>query len=344
LGSPTHLSCLLIWIGASNKRFLYVGEHKVRPYNGSQYGQTEKVLPRQNRLTSAQFDRAFNQSQVVRHPLVQARAHGRSDGSNAIRAAFVVPKKQGKAHDRNRTKRRLRERFRLHARRDEPGLRGCDLILMTTPATATATTDELDAALDDVLRRLGKRMNGSNRSEAQPTRVETSPTAAQNAQAPNEAAPLQEAFEEQHALEPTSLEAARSRDVCEVEVTRSEEARALETAGVEVARSEDGCEVEVTPSEMQWNSAPVSWLFIALIRFYQRAISPSLPPSCRFFPTCSVYTLGAIERHGPLWGTLLGAWRICRCTPLHAGGFDPVPETLPVFPSHFLGLKPKRDA
>jgi putative membrane protein insertion efficiency factor len=69
----------------------------------------------------------------------------------------------------------------------------------------------------------------------------------------------------------------------------------------------------------------VKRLFIGLIRFYQRYISILTPPVCRFQPTCSNYTLQAIEIHGPLRGSWLGFWRIMRCHPFHPGGHDPVP-------------------
>ena len=62
-----------------------------------------------------------------------------------------------------------------------------------------------------------------------------------------------------------------------------------------------------------------------LIRGYQRVLSPLLPPSCRFTPTCSHYTYECIERFGPLRGGWLGFKRICRCQPFCKGGFDPVP-------------------
>jgi putative membrane protein insertion efficiency factor len=64
---------------------------------------------------------------------------------------------------------------------------------------------------------------------------------------------------------------------------------------------------------------------IALIRFYQRAISPLTPPACRFQPTCSEYALIAIKRHGFIRGSWLGLRRILRCHPFHPGGHDPVP-------------------
>jgi putative membrane protein insertion efficiency factor len=65
--------------------------------------------------------------------------------------------------------------------------------------------------------------------------------------------------------------------------------------------------------------------FIFLIRIYQYLISPFLGPNCRFYPTCSAYTLEAIETHGILKGCWLGIKRIGKCHPGHPGGFDPVP-------------------
>jgi putative membrane protein insertion efficiency factor len=65
--------------------------------------------------------------------------------------------------------------------------------------------------------------------------------------------------------------------------------------------------------------------FVAAIRLYQRFISPLLPPSCRFHPTCSEYARQAIARHGVIKGIALGAIRILKCHPFHPGGFDPVP-------------------
>ncbi|MCL2190979.1 MAG: membrane protein insertion efficiency factor YidD [Treponema sp.] len=64
---------------------------------------------------------------------------------------------------------------------------------------------------------------------------------------------------------------------------------------------------------------------VAVVRFYQYAISPYLPPSCRFYPSCSAYAIEAIERYGVPRGSLLALKRILRCHPFCAGGFDPVP-------------------
>lgn len=66
-------------------------------------------------------------------------------------------------------------------------------------------------------------------------------------------------------------------------------------------------------------------LALGLIRLYQRAISPLLPPACRFVPTCSVYAFEAIQRHGVWLGSWLAVRRLARCHPFCAGGFDPVP-------------------
>lgn len=67
-------------------------------------------------------------------------------------------------------------------------------------------------------------------------------------------------------------------------------------------------------------------MVLGCLRGYQRAISPWLPPACRFYPTCSEYAVEAVDRYGVLIGAALAAWRLLRCHPLHPGGFDPVPE------------------
>lgn len=61
------------------------------------------------------------------------------------------------------------------------------------------------------------------------------------------------------------------------------------------------------------------------IRGYQKFISPALPPSCRFSPSCSQYTLEAVSKYGALKGIWLGVRRLIRCHPFNPGGYDPVP-------------------
>ena len=66
--------------------------------------------------------------------------------------------------------------------------------------------------------------------------------------------------------------------------------------------------------------------FVLLVRFYQTAISPFTPSSCRFEPTCSTYMIQALQKHGLLYGGFLGLKRIVSCNPWGRTGYDPVPN------------------
>jgi uncharacterized protein len=69
----------------------------------------------------------------------------------------------------------------------------------------------------------------------------------------------------------------------------------------------------------------MKFVILWLLRAYKRYLSPLLPPSCRFEPTCSVYMVEAIEKKGVVQGLILGLRRLLRCHPFSAGGYDPVP-------------------
>lgn len=69
----------------------------------------------------------------------------------------------------------------------------------------------------------------------------------------------------------------------------------------------------------------MKFLALASLRFYKKRISPLLPPSCRFYPTCSEYMYEAIQVYGVVRGGWMGMKRIARCNPMTPGGFDPVP-------------------
>jgi|GEM_PF-81097 len=68
------------------------------------------------------------------------------------------------------------------------------------------------------------------------------------------------------------------------------------------------------------------YIALALIKFYQKCISPLFPAKCKYYPTCSNYALGAFKRYGFFRGFLLAGWRILRCNPWSMGGIDPVPD------------------
>ena len=70
---------------------------------------------------------------------------------------------------------------------------------------------------------------------------------------------------------------------------------------------------------------PATLMLILVIKIYKYAISPYLPSSCRFYPTCSVYALTALEKHGLIRGLFLSVKRVLRCNPFCDGGYDPVP-------------------
>lgn len=70
----------------------------------------------------------------------------------------------------------------------------------------------------------------------------------------------------------------------------------------------------------------MKYVFIYIVKFYQKVISPIKPPTCRFYPTCSTYSLQSYQRFGALKGTYLTVKRIVKCQPFHPGGVDLVPE------------------
>lgn len=78
-------------------------------------------------------------------------------------------------------------------------------------------------------------------------------------------------------------------------------------------------------------------LLVGLVRVYQLVLSPHLPATCRYTPSCSAYAIEALQRYGALKGTVLAAYRIARCNPWGGHGYDPprwFGETLPESPSH----------
>jgi putative membrane protein insertion efficiency factor len=91
----------------------------------------------------------------------------------------------------------------------------------------------------------------------------------------------------------------------------------------------------------------VKRIWLAPVLAYRRWLSPAMPRRCKYEPSCSTYTVQAVERFGVLRGTVLACWRILRCNPFSHGGFDPVRETFtlkvgPMDPADYYGeTKPR---
>ncbi len=88
--------------------------------------------------------------------------------------------------------------------------------------------------------------------------------------------------------------------------------------------------------------SPVSRGLVLLIRGYQRAVSPLLPPACRFTPSCSSYGVEAIQVHGAARGSWLALRRLLRCHPWGGSGYDPVPPRKDARPPSVDADSPKR--
>lgn len=71
-------------------------------------------------------------------------------------------------------------------------------------------------------------------------------------------------------------------------------------------------------------SKGIQLLFLGIVVFYRKFISPMHPPCCKYYPTCSQYALEAIKKYGPIKGTGMAIWRVLRCNPWSKGGYDPV--------------------
>lgn len=79
-----------------------------------------------------------------------------------------------------------------------------------------------------------------------------------------------------------------------------------------------------------------SRMVLAVIKFYKLFVSPLLGDNCRFYPSCSSYSMASIERFGLARGSILSLLRIMKCAPWHCGGYDPVPDVFPPIFEKFL--------
>lgn len=85
----------------------------------------------------------------------------------------------------------------------------------------------------------------------------------------------------------------------------------------------------------RWN--PGASLLVLMVRGYQRIVSPLLPKSCKYHPTCSQYAVDAWREFGVMRGTVLAVWRVLRCNPMSYGGYDPVERQTLFKPRHAEG-------
>jgi putative membrane protein insertion efficiency factor len=99
----------------------------------------------------------------------------------------------------------------------------------------------------------------------------------------------------------------------------------LAGAGVIVVAAAVGAVVDRVRGRVPGRPGTMARMLLAVVQVYRRFVSPALPPSCRFTPSCSAYAVEAIERHGAVRGCWLAVRRLLRCGPWHAGGHDPVP-------------------
>ena len=135
------------------------------------------MLPRDERLSSAQFAQVWEAGRVVRTSLITARVLVRED-ELAARAAFVVPRKSGKATARNKLRRRVRECYRLGEARLK--LRGRSVIFLLNAARADASAEEWTNAFDELARRIARLPHENRRSETGSDRSENAERNSEN--------------------------------------------------------------------------------------------------------------------------------------------------------------------
>lgn len=215
---------------------------------------------------------------------------GRLNDLERTRLGITVTKKIGKAVVRNGLKRQVREFFRLNVSRWPIGL---DLLFIARSQAGRASRRAVAGDLAEAGRRIANWQPKNQKLASFPV---------------NQAG---------HSAPPQSL-------------TRgySDEADAVPVAPAKNTSEESAFRRAVQPfidlaEFIQW---ALGRLALGLIFIYQRCISPMLPPSCRFRPTCSSYAASAIKIHGIWRGSRLAAIRLLKCHPLHPGGYDPVPS------------------
>jgi len=246
------------------------------------------MLPSRYRLHSrADISRTIRHGRRARRGSLVVHVHVGDGGDRPARAAFAVSKAVGDSVTRHRVVRRLRALMPSLLDR-LPG--GSEVVVRAMPEAAEASStdlrDDLERALERVIPLAPPTDPGvRERAVVHPESGGTTPTPAHS--------------------EPAHSEPAHSEPGA---------------SAIEDAAPRSGIH-----ALLYWIGWPIRSLLLGLIWIYRHTISPILPPTCRYHPSCSAYGFEALQVHGAAKGTVLTAWRVLRCNPFTPGGLDPVP-------------------
>ena len=245
---------------------------------------------------------------------------GSSNGLNNSRLGVTVTKKVGSAVTRNRIRRLVREYFRHNSDRWTVKL---DMVVIARHQAGQRTSPALRSDLELIGHKLSAWQKKNHQPQPDRPEHQESLTIGQNSSLAKDQRRDDKSFpipdtldtirpaEPEHTDEPANKSTTRSKP--------TENFRGFD----------DG---PMPRTGLQWleDLSMALWhlpgrLALAFIFFYQKCISPLLPPCCRFRPTCSCYAAEAVKVHGFLRGSYLSVRRILKCHPFHPGGYDPVP-------------------
>lgn len=124
---------------------------------------------------------------------------------------------------------------------------------------------------------------------------------------------------------PTRITLPRSAVTCETLAPFPRKSQSIRSSSssdhqTKEEEEEESSEISIQDEEVRDPGVKAA---LSMLKFYKREISPLLPSSCRYVPTCSEYSMEAYKKYGVAKGTILTAWRLCRCNPLGGYGFDP---------------------
>ena len=246
------------------------------------------MLPSRYRLHSrSDISRTIRHGRRARRGSLVVHVQVGDGGERPARAAFAVSKSVGDSVTRHRVVRRLRGLMPPLLDRLPAGT---DVVVRAMPEAATASSTDLRADLERALERVTPL--------APPT-------------------------------DPDGRERALVRGI--PGESGSTTAHSMASAGAADGVSPNNSASKATQPQtgihrvLYWIGWPIRSLLLGLIWVYRHTISPILPPTCRYHPSCSAYGFEALQVHGAAKGTALTAWRVLRCNPFTPGGLDPVP-------------------